>query len=75
MSKNTFLAYDQPSGPSANMKNASGSSVEKPTPSDFDFLTTRIGEGNPRKKEPLSPSALLKDCKNQKQDRSAIDKK
>lgn len=46
MSKNTFLAYDQPSGPSANMKNASGSSMEKPTPSDFDFLTARIGEGN-----------------------------
>jgi hypothetical protein len=41
MSKNTFLAYDQPS---TNMKNASGLSIEKPHPSEFDFLTARIGD-------------------------------
>jgi hypothetical protein len=46
------------------MKNASGSSLEKQPPSDFDFLTSKIGEGPSRKKEPLSPSALLNDCKN-----------
>jgi hypothetical protein len=59
LSKNTIL-FDQPS---ANMKNDSAVSVTKQPPSDFDFLTARIGEGPPRKKEPLSPSALL-NCKN-----------